>query len=261
MSVTNPLRDEFTYTGEWDITTFDNEQLAELLFKYNTTKNRFLYYPWGIFVTAYARRNLFTAIMECGNDYIYSDTDSVKILNVESHKDYFDKYNNEVVEKLQRACKHHGISFDLCKPKTIKGVEKLLGVWDYEGTYERFKTLGAKRYMVQEKSALTVDGVDYDYSLTVSGVNKKCAIPYLVEKYGDAGIFEAFSNYLYLPPIACGKNIHTYIDFPQSGEIVDYNGEVGYFDELTTVHLEPTDYNLNLSVLYLNYLRGLKLKE
>ena len=115
--------------------------------------------------------------------------------------------------------------------------------------------------MVQEKSALTVDGVDYDYSLTVSGVNKKCAIPYLIEKYGDEGIFEAFSNYLYLPPIACGKNIHTYIDFPQSGEIVDYNGEVGYFDELTTVHLEPTDYNLNLSVLYLNYLRGLKLKE
>ena len=261
MSVTNPLRDEFTYTGEWDITQFDNEQLAELLFKYNTTKNRFLFYPWGIFVTAYARRNLFTAIIECGNDYIYSDTDSVTILNADSHKDYFNKYNNEVVEKLQRACKHHGISFDLCKPKTIKGVEKLLGVWDYEGTYERFKTLGAKRYMVQEKSALTVDGVDYDYSLTVSGVNKKCAIPYLVEKYGDAGIFEAFSNYLYLPPIACGKNIHTYIDFPQSGEVVDYNGEVGYFEELTTVHLEPTDYNLNLSVLYLNYLRGLKLKE
>lgn len=261
MSVTNPLRDEFTYNGVWDMTQFDNEQLAELLFKYNTSRNRFLYYPWGIFVTAYARRNLFTAILECGDDYIYSDTDSVKILNATKHKDYFESYNREVITKLQRACQYHKVSFDLCKPKTIKGVEKLLGVWDYEGTYERFKTLGAKRYMVQEKSALTVNGVDYNYSLTVSGVNKKFAIPYLVEKYGDAGIFEAFSNYLYLPPVACGKNIHTYIDFAQSGEVVDYNGEVGKFDELTTVHLEPTDYNLNLSVLYLNYLRGLKLKQ
>lgn len=261
MSVTNPLREEFTYKGVWDTTSYSNEQLAELLFTYNTARNRFLFYPWGIFVTAYARRNLFTAILECGNDYIYSDTDSVKIMNAESHREYFDKYNKEVVTKLQQACAFHGVPFDLCKPKTIKGVEKLLGVWDYEGTYTRFKTLGAKRYMVEEKAALTVDGVDYDYSLTVSGVNKKSAIPYLFKKYGDAGIFDAFTNYLHLPPVACGKNIHTYIDFPQSGTVVDYNGDVGHFDELSTVHLEPTDYSLSLSVIYLNYLRGIKFKD
>ena len=149
MCVTNPLREEFTYNGEWDIAGLSKEKKEELLGMYNMSRNRFLYYPWGIFVTAYARRNLFTAIIECGDDYIYSDTDSVKILHADRHQAYFDKYNGLVVKKLQLACKHHNIPFDMCQPKTIKGVTKLLGVWDFEGTYERFKTLGAKRYMVQ----------------------------------------------------------------------------------------------------------------
>lgn len=261
MSVTNPLRDEFTYNGVWDVDSLTPEQMAEMLYQYNTSRNRFLFYPWGIFVTAYARRNLFTAIMECDEDYIYSDTDSVKILNADRHKDYFDRYNEVVVRKLKAACDYHGLDFDLCQPKTIKGETKLLGVWDYEGTYLRFKTLGAKRYMVQEHGALTAGGKDYDYSMTVSGVNKKCAIPYMFEKYGEKGIFKAFSNYLHLPPVACGKNIHTYVDYRQTGELTDYNGEVGTFDELSCVHLEPTDYHLSLSILYLRYLQGIKFKE
>lgn len=262
MCVTNPLREEFTFNGEWDTQAMPKDKKEEILYQYNTSRNRFLFYPWGIFVTAYARRNLFTAIVECGDDYIYSDTDSVKIMNADRHKAYFDYYNTCVVNKLKAACKHHGISFDLCQPKTIKGVTKLLGVWDYEGTYTHFKTLGAKRYMVEEEGALTVGGTDYNYSMTVSGVNKKCAIPWMLDTFGEgAGIFNAFTNYLHLPPVACGKNIHTYVDYEQKGELVDYNGEVGRYDELSCVHLEPTDYHLSLSILYLKYLQGIKFKE
>lgn len=258
MSVTNPLREEFVYENdEWSIRSHAAAEKEELILKYNESKNRFLFYPWGIFVTAYARRNLFTAIHECGNDYLYSDTDSVKILDAGKHQDYFNKYNSEVARKLQTACKHHNIDFKLCKPKTIKGVEKLLGEWDYEGTYEKFKTLGAKRYMVQQPEVLSVNGKDYDYSLTVSGVNKNAAIPFLVEKFGD-NIFDAFTNYLYLPPEACGKNIHTYIDYELEGEVVDYDGVISSYHELSAVHLEPTDYNLNMAVQYLNYIKGIK---
>ena len=166
------------------------------------------------------------------------------------------------MKKLQAACVFHRLPFDLCQPKTIKGVTKLLGVWDYEGTYEHFKTLGAKRYMVQEHSALTAGGKDYDYSMTVSGVNKKCAIPWMVDTFKDsASIFNAFTNYLHLPPVACGKNIHTYVDYDQKGELMDYNGDLAQYHELSCVHLEPTDYHLSLSLLYLKYLQGIRFKE
>lgn len=260
MSVTNPLRDEFVYNGEWDTTKITDEQKKELLDKYNTSKNRFLFYPWGVYVTAYARRNLFTGIFECGNDYIYADTDSIKLLNADIHKRYFEAYNALVKVKLQKACRYHKIPFEMCEPKTIKGVQKLMGVWDYEGKYKRFKTLGAKRYMVEEENALTVGGVSYNYSLTVSGVNKKSAIPYLYEKYG-ADMFDAFTNYLDIPPSATGKNIHTYIDYEIKGTLTDYNGVSSDYNEKTGVHLEPTGYTLSISVMYLNYLMGIKLKD
>ena len=115
--------------------------------------------------------------------------------------------------------------------------------------------------MVQEKGALTVNGKDYDYSLTVSGVNKKSAIPYMLETFGEDGIFDAFTNYLDIPPSATGKNIHTYVDYEQSGTITDYLGTVSTYDTKTGVHLEPTGYTLSLSVMYINYLMGIRLKK
>lgn len=262
MCVTNPLRDEIVFEhDEWDLEHLTPEKQLEMLSVYNDSKNRFLFYPWGIYVTAYARRNLFTGISECGDDYIYSDTDSVKVKNGDAHSDYFRAYNDHVGVKLRKACKHHSIPFEKIEPKTIKGVNKPLGVWDYEGRYRRFKTLGAKRYMVEEEKALTVDGKDYDFSLTVSGVNKKSAIPYMIEKYGKDGIFDAFSNYLDIPPQATGKNIHTYIDYEQTGTLTDYTGQKGRYSTPTGVHLEPTGYTLSLSVMYLNYLMGIKFKK
>ena len=115
MSVTNPLRDEIVCDGEtWDVEHLTGEKRLEVLNKYNDSKNRFLFYPWGIYVTAYARRNLFTGILECGDDYIYSDTDSVKIKNGEDHKEYFKAYNDLAQQKLRSACKFHKIPFKRC---------------------------------------------------------------------------------------------------------------------------------------------------
>lgn len=260
MTVTNPLRDEIEYSdkdgGKWSVNEPDSNARAELLYKYNIAKNRFLFYPWGVFVTAYARRNLFTGIYIIGEDYIYSDTDSIKLANYERHADYFNAYNKEVAAKLQRACAWHRIPFEMVEPRTIKGVTKRLGVWDFEGVYLRFKTLGAKRYMVQTANNGNAD----DFSLTVSGLNKRTAIPYLYDRYGNR-IFDRFTDTLYIPPHATGKNLHTYIDYPIQGRITDYNGVTIPFEERTGVHLEPTDYTLNLSVLYMDYLLGKHLKR
>lgn len=256
MTVTNPLRDEVTYVDDWvEAESTDKEKL---LYKYNTSKNRFLYYPWGVYITAYARRNLFTAVHSIGEDYVYSDTDSIKIVNAEKHKEYFDAYDRDVVKKLMTACNHHGIDISKCYPSTNTGEKKMLGLWDFEGLYSRFKTLGAKRYMIEESNALRVDGKTYSQSLTVSGVNKYKAIPYLHKKYG-AGIFDAFSNYLQVPPEYAGKNIHTYIDYIINGKVTDYKDVENNFIENSSIHLEPTGYTLSLSIMYLDYLLGKKL--
>lgn len=261
MTVTSPLRDEYLFADEWIVEEPNEVERCDMLYKYNHSKNRFLFYPWGIFVTAYARRNLFLGIRAFGDDYIYSDTDSIKAINYKNHMDFINAYNDLVSMKLKAACEFHKIPIELTRPKTIKGVEKPLGVWDFEGVYETFKTLGAKRYMVKEKQALTINGKDYDYSLTVSGLNKQKAIPYLLETYGESGIFEHFTDYLHIPPSATGKNLHTYLDYEFSGKVVDYLGNENTFHEMSATHLEPTDYNLNLSILYLQYLKGLKLKN
>ena len=60
----------------------------ETIEKYNNKKNRFLFYPWGIFVTSIARHNLWMAIIEFGDDYIYSDTDSINAAMDELGADY-----------------------------------------------------------------------------------------------------------------------------------------------------------------------------
>lgn len=259
MCVTNPLRNEFIFdkNGWFEKQLTENEQ-KEMLLKYNTNENRFLFYIWGVFVTAYARRNLFTAIFELKHDYIYSDTDSVKFINLDKHKIYFDTYNEIVLQKLQTACKYHNISFTDCTPKNNKGKTKIIGIWDFEGIYEKFKTLGAKRYMIKKENALNINGKYYNYSLTVSGVNKKCAIPYLLKKYGENGIFDAFTNYLNFPEQATGKNIITYIDEPKSGYITDYLGKTIYFECLSGAHFEPTTYTMNLAVNYIEYILKLK---
>lgn len=246
MTVTDIVRDEIIYSNEWDIEKADVEKDIE---HYNKSRNRFLYYPWGVWVTAYARRNLWGGILAFGDDYIYSDTDSIKCINIEKHFDYINSYNNTVKLKLQMAADYHKIDFELFQPKTIKGVKKLIGVWDWEtenNKYTRFKTLGAKRYMIEQNGKINI---------TVAGVNKKTAVPYLIKKYGNK-IFDAFTNDLTIPKEHTGKMTHTYIDERKTGVVTDYLGNKNTFDEYSAVHLENAEYSLSLSEAYIDFLKG-----
>lgn len=246
MAVTDICRDEITYIdGEWGETSADQE---ESLTKYNSSKRRFLFYPWGIWVTAYARRNLFTGIWELGNDYVYSDTDSIKGINMENHLNYINDYNNKVLIKLQKAMDHHGLSMGLVSPKTIEGKIKYIGFWDPDGHYKKFKTLGAKRYLYEYD--------DGSVSLTVSGINKKMAVPYLLNKYTN--VFDEFKDGLYIPSEATGKNTHTYIDQEYSGTLIDYLGIQSNYHELSSVHMDGADYSMSLSDAYIDYLLGIR---
>ena len=244
MSVTDIIRDNIKYTDNWNITAADKKELLE---KYNNNANRFLFYAWGIYVTAYARRNLWLGITNIGDDYIYSDTDSIKFTNFEKHKKFIDTYNNFIISKINACLEYRNIDSHLREAKTIKGVVKPLGVWDYEGKYKYFKTLGAKRYMfITEKDELII---------TIAGLGKQEGAKYLIEKYkSPLKALENFNNNLYIPADKTGKNTHTYIDEEKEAVIIDYKGEMQKIKSLSAVHLEPAEFTLSMSDKYINFL-------
>ena len=244
MCVTDIVRDDILYEDEWSTAKAD---FAEKVKQYNESKNRFLFFPWGIFVTAYSRRNLWTGILSMQDDYIYSDTDSIKFTNYNNHTWYIEKYNKMVTDKIKRMCAHYNIPYSDVTPKTIKGVEKPIGVWDYEGMYSKFKTLGAKRYMYVEDSKLHI---------TVAGLSKQNGADYLLEASGGDldKVFESFNNNLYIPPSNTGKSTHTYIDDELEMLVTDYTGKPYHVITPSGVHLGECEFTLSISKQYGEFL-------
>ena len=262
MMVTDIVREVNEYkNGHWIEGYLPD--LQKSLNEYNGGFNRFNFYAWGIFVTAYARYNLWTGIYEFGSDYVYSDTDSIKVINSGHHQEYIEAYNDEARRKLKLACMYHNIDVSATEPKTIKGIKKPLGVWDFDGDYKTFKTLGAKRYMVHYSDDVRNDKSDRGkLNITVSGLNKKITVPYMCEGWQTDiqthkeknNPFDKFKNGLYVPAEFTGKNTHTYIDTKTSGTVTDYLGHACKYSEKSSIHMEGADYSLGISQEYIDYL-------
>ena len=288
MSVTNIIRDLYEYSNDEDWYS-EKADVSTQLKSYNNNHNRFLFYAWGVWVTAHARHNLWEAIFEFGPDYVYADTDSIKGINFDKHKAFFTLYNTSVDVQLKRMCHAMNIPLSLCKPKTKKGKTKTIGIWEMEEGYKQFKAIGAKRYMYEYE--------DGSISFTISGVNKKYGVPYLLKEYAGVDpslynivdlayspdprlhkeskdamgqlcelrnngeidyqpIFEAFSEGLYFPPEATGKQTLTYIDEPRSFKCTDYHGSTRTCFEYSCIHMEPQSYYLSQSEEYKRFLLG-----
>jgi hypothetical protein len=244
MTVTDITQVDHTYTTEWEVST---DPLETQIDEYNNSKTRFLYYAWGVWITAYSRANLWTGILNIGDDYIYSDTDSIKLLNYDNHIDYFNQYNQRVMDKLTATLNYYKLDLALLEPKTIEGVSKPIGVWDYEGMYSRFKTLGSKRYLVEEDGKL---------ELTVAGLSKRNGLDYLITQAGgdNTKVFQAFNNDMYVPANATGKNTHTYIDEPQTLSVTDYLNKTEQVTTLSGIHLQEVEYTLSIAKKYGEFL-------
>lgn len=232
--------------------TSGEHDVASDIEKYNKQRQRFLFYPWGIYVTSYARRNLFTGIMEFGSDYIYSDTDSIKAVNYNDHINYVNEYNETIKAKIRKTLEHHSLPVNSCSLKDRKGIVRDLGVWDFEGTYNRFKTLGAKRYLTQKKGSERSPLV---LSLTVAGVNKSSGTSYLESLDSP---FDVFSANMVFPADVSGKLTLTYIDKEIFGTITDTNGTEAEYYERSYIHMEPSEYNMSMSEQFLNYLKSIR---
>lgn len=254
MMVTSPINLEIPFdtdTGDWidDDTAISETEVEGLLDKYNSGMNRFLFYPWGVFVTAYARQALYTGILSMGEDYVYSDTDSIKFLNLEKHLDYIKSYDNFIVGQITEVLNYYGIDPEEQRPKNQKGSTKQIGVWDIEtegDPYQRFKTLGAKRYIYQQKDGLHI---------TIAGVSKVKGKEYLEsQKYP----FKAFMSGLEIDAEHSGKLTHTYIDDAKSGYFYDYEGVKQEYNEQSFIHLEQSGYKMTLSYEFEHFLADMK---
>jgi hypothetical protein len=223
-----------------------NEEFVEsAIEKYNSGGKRFLFYAWGVWVTAYCRRNLFSGIKECGRDYVYSDTDSIKLLNYKKHLKYFEDYNKKILDKIKEAAEFHGIDEEEFRP-----LNKPIGVWDDEGDIWYFKTLGAKRYLIRNQKG---------YLLTVAGLHKRNSMDYLLSQsiMQNTSLFELFNPEMAIPSDSSGRLTHTYCDYPCSGSLVDYMGTVGEYHEKSFIHMEESSYEMTISDAYDDFLDAL----
>jgi len=246
MSVTDIVKDNAIYDDEWGTEKVD---VTEEITNYNESKNRFLFYAWGLWVTAYARKNLWTGIIATGDDYVYSDTDSLKVLNYDKYKPYINWFDKQIIQKMENMCDFYNFDKKLLSPKTKQGQIKTIGVWDYEGTYSKFKTLGAKRYLTLEGDEL---------ALTVAGLSKQNGLDYMRELAGnDENVFSIFNDSLYIPADRTGKMTHTYIDDELKFKCIDYLGNESTLNPLTSVHLEKCDFTLNVADQYKQFLTNL----
>ena len=250
MSVTSAINDEiecnFNENGYEFVKTPANAE--EEIKRYNNSKTRFLYYMWGLWITSWARYNLLMSIYQFGADYIYSDTDSIKFLNYERHKDFIENYNESVKKRLVKIADYYNIELEKFNPVTVDGEIKTLGVWELETSgkkiYTRFKTIGRKRYILEQKGEI---------KLTVSGINKKTGAAFF--KTFD-NPFDAFKENVIVPKEYAGRQVSTYIDNAYSGIVTDYLGNAYEYHELSGIHMEPTTYEFSVSASYIDLVRG-----
>lgn len=172
MMAQNPMRESNIYIdGVWKVQKPTVEDYI------HDHKKAFLSYAWGVWCTAWARKRLIDGInisYESGEKTVYWDTDSVK--HTGNLENAFLSYNNE---RRTESAKNGGVATDK------KGITHYLGVYEYDGYYTEFKTMGSKKYAYR-----TEDGVLHT---TISGVVKKLGGAELDKHGGLPAMKEGFT--------------------------------------------------------------------
>lgn len=185
MMVTDIVQPIIEYkNNEWYATNImeqdiqhDIDEVQNKIYKNN------LAYIYGIYVTSYARYELWNAILKISeydeetgqhnNDVCYFDTDSIFFKNGEKHKQLIEELNIQIIEETKKAMDYHKINYDKFQPLTPKGEPSILGTWTYEPIAEVFRTLGAKKYITIEdgEMRLTCSGVPKDAIKSIKNIN------------------------------------------------------------------------------------------
>lgn len=177
---------------KWDSGSFSATPAKE--YEYQVAKSVLLP-QWGVWITAWARYNLAMTIWnstdrdEAGRGLhwgqsdrsaeciYYYDTDSIKCHMNDKLQTYINHWNEKRKKLNREMCDRYDLDFELYHD---------LGCWDHETSghrYDRFKTLGAKRYILEKNG---------EFQQTIAGLGKEALIK---ECKGDIDkCFEKFNN-------------------------------------------------------------------
>lgn len=225
MSVQAPVKQTIDFIdGQW----IEQEEPEEDLLNKNNAK-AFLVYSWGVWTTAHARMELEKALNIVGPErFVYCDTDSVKF--IDDGKVSFNAYN----ESRKRTSKENGgVAADPA------GHEHYLGVYENEGTYKRFCTMGAKKYAYEDAAG--------ELHITVAGVSKYKGAQELAQRGGLDAFKEGFIWY------DAGGLESIYNDDP---EIKEINVDGHKLKITSNVFLRPSTYTLGITGEYARILEN-----
>lgn len=251
VAVTKIICDLVNFTDNWS-----KESVAEIPGEFDKQikkaageDNAYLTYQIGCWVTAHARYNLWSLILQLDERVIYGDTDSLKGVFNDNDLIIIENYNKEVDRLVDLACKARNLNPDDYAPKTPAGVAMPLGYFDREADCIEFKTLGAKRYCYK-----TEDG---EIHVTVAGLPKAAGPAKIksVSEFCEDMVFETDES---------EKTMGYYCDDQIETEWVDRDGNHWKSYDKYGVAVFPTtfslgvsnDYDLLLKLMEGSYIQG-----
>jgi hypothetical protein len=217
MMAQDPVKQSIDFINDDFVKHCDNPEL--LLNESN--KKAFLCYQWGVWVTSWARYRLEEGIRLAGDGFIYCDTDSVKYINDMD----WTAYNKERIKDSTKTGAY---------AKDPAGEIHYMGVYESEGQYYEFSTLGAKKYCYRETP-------DSELKVTIAGVTKKKG----GKELEKAGGIEAFKpGFIFRE---AGGTEAVYNDVP---EVTHYTVEGHEIDITANVVLRDSTYTLGITAEY-----------
>lgn len=235
----------FDETFQKEVRGFDDFQ------KSINNPNNFLWYSIGVWVTSYARRQILAPISRMSENACYSDTDSVKYTSPKRYDKYFDKINQQLKDMFIEAMEYHNFDESEYRFFDRKGNEHFMGIFETEEPYRRFKTLGAKRYLVEH----------YDGTMesTVAGAPKNLS-EFLWADDSELTLYEnntqRFHNFTDNFVLKDCRLTHTYVEEKNKLLITDYLGNTTLVDCRSGICLTPSSFSLNLSEDFWKFLEG-----
>lgn len=205
--------------------------------EYVKPRNRkFLLYQWGVTITAICRVRHMEIIDLFGKDFVYGDTDSVKVMNAADHAGAVDRYNEVWLKYAAQENQKIPIA-----AYTKEGELQRLGYLDAEtGAHAlRFVTLGAKKYAYEDDRKTL--------HITIAGVPKKQGAALLGRLENFRPGFKFFvGSEAELKDRQTWKKMLTYRD--DLDELIEIDGHSLHLR--SCIAMERTEYTLDITDEY-----------